>query len=242
MRGKSISEWIGGQGRGDHSSRRLHLVPSPRVLRCRRKFLRFFPGGFHDPTYLEWERNYKSFAHQQWNEVLGADEYRALLRAQKFSEIANRAIKIESRTNLLFSFEKMAIRDAVKSSDGARAFSKGLCDFLHGEESIPHKFEKWRNVVAALPRKQTRVLTWPVLTVWGFIAQPLTHIFLKPNVTRLAAAEYGFDFEYRSFPAWPTYASLLNFAETIRRDLRDLEPGDMIDIQSFVWVLGSNEY
>ena len=174
--------------------------------------------------------------------MLGADEYRALLRAQEFTEIASRAIRIESRTNLLFSFEKMAIRDAVKSSAGARAFSKGLCDFLHGEGTIENKFERWRDVVSTLPRKQTRVLTWPVLTVWGLIAQPHTHIFLKPNVTRLAAAEYGFDFKYQSFPSWPTYASLLNFAETIRRDMRDLEPRDMIDIQSFIWVLGSNEY
>lgn len=243
MRGKSVSrERIGGQGRGDQASRRLHLVPSPKILRCRRKFLRFFPGGFYDPTYLEWEHNYKWIAHQRWNEVLGADDYSVLLRAQKFSEIANRAIKIESRTNLLFSFEKMAIRDAVKSSDGARAFSKGLYDFLYGEGSTEAKFEKWRDVVAALPRKQTRVLTWPVLTVWGFIAQPLTHIFLKPNVTRLAAAEYGFDFHYQSVPSWPTYAGLLNFAETISRDMRHLKPRDLIDIQSFIWVLGSNEY
>jgi hypothetical protein len=31
-------------------------------------------------------------------------------------------------------------------------------------------------------------------------------------------------------------------AQTIRRDLADLWPGDMIDIQSFIWVLGSDEY
>lgn len=235
-------ERVSRQGRGGQRWQRLHLVPSPRVLRCRRKFLRFFPGGFYDPTYLEWERNYKWTAHQQWEEMLGADEYRALLRAQEFTEIASRAIRIESRTNLLFSFEKMAIRDAVKSSAGARAFSQGLYDFLHGEGTIENKFERWRDVVSTLPRKQTRVLTWPVLTVWGLIAQPDTHIFLKPNVTRLAAAEYGFDFKYQSSPSWPTYASLLDFAETIRRDMRDLEPRDMIDIQSFIWVLGSNEY
>jgi diguanylate cyclase (GGDEF)-like protein len=30
-----------------------------RVERARAKFLRFFPGGFHDETYLEWERDYK---------------------------------------------------------------------------------------------------------------------------------------------------------------------------------------
>jgi hypothetical protein len=97
-------------------------------------------------------------------------------------------------------------------------------------------------VVAGLPRKQTRVLTWPLLTVFGFIADPKTHMFLKPNVTRTAAAAYGFDFRYRSKPSWETYASLLEFARRVRRDVRDLRPRDMIDLQSFIWVQGSDEY
>jgi hypothetical protein len=220
----------------------LHAVDSPRLARCRRKFLRFFPRGFQDPTYLDWERNYKWNAHLQWNELLNLTEYRGLLEKRKFSEIASRALKIESRTNLLFSFEKMAIRDAVKSPLGARSFSSGLFDFLYGARSEESKFHRWIELVAELPRKQTRVLTWPVLTVFGFIAQPATHIFLKPNVTRIAAEEYGFDFRYHSRPSWKTYSSYLGFAEAVRRDLRELQPRDMIDIQSFMWVLGSDEY
>jgi hypothetical protein len=60
------------------------------------------------------------------------------------------------------------------------------------------------HVIGALPRRQTRVLTWPLVTVFGSIADPKTHIFLKPNVTREAARQYGFDFHYVSRPAWPT--------------------------------------
>ena len=102
----------------------LHVLDSPQEARSRRKFLRYFPGAFRDETYLNWERNYKWNAHLQWNELLGFTEYRALLQKGKFSEIASRALRIESRTNLLFSFEKMAIRDAVKSPAGAKAFSQ----------------------------------------------------------------------------------------------------------------------
>jgi hypothetical protein len=29
------------------------------ALKCRKKFLRFFPGGFADETYVDWERGYK---------------------------------------------------------------------------------------------------------------------------------------------------------------------------------------
>ena len=122
------------------------------------------------------------------------------------------------------------------------AFAEGLHDFLHGTGDMERRFTRWVEVVAALPRRQTRVLTWPLVTVFGFIAQPDVHIFLKPTVTRAAARAYGFDFHYASRPAWETYASLLEFAARVRRDQRDLGPRDMIDLQSFIWVQGSDEY
>lgn len=209
---------------------------------CRRKFLKFFPEGFRDEKYVAWERGYKWEAHEKWNEMLERAAYKKLLGAGEFAEIAARAVRIESKTNLLFSFEKMALRDAVKTNEGARLFAEGLYEFLHGAGSLERKFERWCEAIAALPRRQTRVLTWPLVTVFGFIAQPETHIFLKPMVTRRAAAIYGFDFQYKSRPSWETYANFLAFAETVRRDLRDLKPQDMIDLQSFMWVQGSDEY
>lgn len=216
--------------------------PSPAAMRCRRKFLRFFPRGFRDETYVAWERGYKWTAHEQWMEALDRAAFRALLRSGDFAEIAARAIRIESRTNLLFSFEKMALRDAVRAEGGARTFAEGLYELIHGSGGVERRFSQWRDAVAALPRKQTRVLTWPLVTVFGFIAQPEAHIFLKPKVTREAAGLYELDFEYKSRPSWETYASLLELADVVRRDLRDLKPRDMIDIQSFLWVQGSDEY
>jgi hypothetical protein len=215
---------------------------SAAALRCRRKFLRFFRGGFRDATYLDWERDYKSVAHDRWMTSLNEEVFTALLHDGDYAGIARRAVSIESRTNLLFSFEKMALRDAVRPPRGARAFAEGLYEFLHGDADGPQAFEAWCGVLAQLPRRQTRVLTWPLATVFGFIARPDRHMFLKPNVTRVAAREYDYPFEYQSRPAWPTYASLLGFAERIRRDQRDLRPRDMIDLQSFIWVQGSDEY
>lgn len=216
--------------------------PSKGALRCRRKFLRFFPGGFRDPTYLDWERGYKWKAHEQWEARLGRDAFAADLAAGRHADVAARAVSIESRTNLLFSFEKMALRDAVRSQDGARRFATALFDFLHGKGDDEQRFLRWIEAVGALPRRQTRVLTWPMVTIFGFIAQPDRHIFLKPRVTQAAAQEYGFDFRYESRPSWPVYAGLLAFAAQVRRDTRDLRPRDMIDVQSFMWVQGSDEY
>ena len=221
---------------------RMAKSPSPGALTCRRRFLRYFPGGFYDETYLDWERSYKWTAHRRWERELGRAQCEQLLRDGAADEIARRAVTIESRTNLLFSFEKMALRDAVRTPAGARTFARGLHAFLYGEDEPRAAFEKWCGVVAALPRRQTRVLTWPLVTVFGFLAQPGRHMFLKPNVTKAAAKRYGFEFDYVSRPNWRTYASLLAFANQVRADQRDLRPRDMIDAQSFIWVQGSDEY
>jgi len=222
------------------------IAPSARgtksAIKCRKKFLRFFPKGFYDAKYIDWERGYKWEAHERWNELLSRETHAELIKKEDFTEVARRAVTIESRTNLLFSFEKMALRDAVKSGAGSRKFAEGLYDFLYGRASTQARFEEWCDTVASLPRRQTRVLTWPLVTVFGFLAQPETHFFLKPMVTRQAAEEYGYDFQYQSRPNWNTYADLLGFAQTVGEDLRDMRPRDMIDIQSFLWVQGSDEY
>lgn len=233
--------------RATHTERETRSRKAGRLTaaeRCRRKFLSFFPHGFGDESYIETEREYKWETHQRWQEALSQSEFQRLLGAREFSEIAARAVRVEqrSRYSMIFSFEKMALRDAVKSPDGARAFAEGLYHYLHGDDSLERRFERWVDVVAALPRRQTRVLTWPLVTVFGFIAQPDTHMFLKPNVTRTAARAYEVDFAYHSHPSWRTYQSLLDFAARVRADQRDLRPRDMIDAQSFIWVQGSDEY
>ncbi|MDQ2701365.1 MAG: hypothetical protein M3Y70_00805 [Pseudomonadota bacterium] len=214
------------------------------ALRCRRKFLRQFPGGFRDPTYLDWERDYKWETHLRWQDALPRPVFRKLLREGAHAEAAARAVRVEQRSRhaMLFSFEKMALRDALRVPVGTQAFAAGLYDFLHGRGGLQVRFERWVATVDALPRKQTRVLTWPLVTVFGFIAQPDRHIFLKPNTIRAAARAYGYELPYRSRPDWKTYAALLEFAALVREDLADLAPRDMIDIQSFLWVQGSDEY
>ncbi len=210
--------------------------------RCLKKFLYYFPGGYQGKKYQAWERDYKWNAHLGWREKLNKQEFKKLLDEENYQEISKRAVTLESKTNLLFSFEKMALRDAVKKYESAKVFAEGLYNFIYGSGSLQKRFENYRDMLSGLPVKQTRVLTWPVLTVFGFIAEPRIHIYLKPTVTRKAAEKYHFDFRYSSKPSWNTYQSLLDFAETIRKDTAAYHPRDMIDLQSFIWVTGSEEY
>jgi hypothetical protein len=222
--------------------RSIKAAPLPGLRQARRKFLSAFPDGFRDETYLAWERDYKWQAHSRWRGTLAAPLYLRLLRKGAYGEIAKTALSIESRTNLLFSFEKMALRDAVASNSGAQAFAEGLYAFLYGAGSTEERFDAWIEIVGNLPRRKTRVLTWPAVTVFGFLAEPRTHFFFKPTVTREAARRLGVDLPYGSRPSWPVYNALLVFLTKLRAGLRDMRPRDMIDLQSFLWVQGSDEY
>lgn len=220
----------------------LNLIEVTRVNRARKKFLRNFPKGYLGPKYIAWERDYKWQAHQSWKEQLDKPLYDNLLKAKKYAEIVAVAIRIESKTNLLFSFEKMALRDAVKTAAGAKIFAQGLYEYVYGKSSLKDRFENWAEALKKLPVVKTRVHTWPLQTVFGFIANPKEHIFLKPRVTQAAAKVFGFPFEYASRPNWNTYKSILGFAAAVKKETVDLKPRDFIDLQSFIWVMGSEEY
>ncbi|MCC2633734.1 MAG: hypothetical protein K0S48_1620 [Ramlibacter sp.] len=212
---------------------------------CRRKFELFYPDGFEDETYLVAERSHKERAHLEWETELAAADFRKLLARGEFRVIADIAVRIEARASLLSTFERMALRDAVKSTAGARLFATELYGFLHGPGSAQRRFNDWLEALADLPQRQSRVLTWPVATVFGFIARPDRHLLFKPRATRRAAHLYGYALGYDAKPSWPMYQDLMTFAGVVRRDL-DRKPGfkarDMIDLQSFMWVQGAPEY
>src|SRR3954470_981294 len=100
------------------ASSKLSVLPG--AMRCRRKFLHYFPGGFRDETYIDWERGYKWETHRRWKAELDQPEFRRLLDRAAYAEIAARAVRVEQRSqhSMIFSFEKMALRDAVRSGAG----------------------------------------------------------------------------------------------------------------------------
>ena len=112
-----------------------------------KKFLYYFKNGFEDETYIAWERKYKEDAHLKFNEVLGKKNFSKLLKLKNYKAIVQYAVQIESRTNLLFSFEKMALRDAVKSEEAAKMFALGLFNYIYGSQALKERFEAFVEVV-----------------------------------------------------------------------------------------------
>ena len=102
-----------------------------------------FSGGLQGRDVYRLGARYKADAARDWQAVLARPAFEALLESGRFREIAAQAIRNESRTNLLFSFEKMALRDAVRTSAGARRFAEGLHGFLHGTGTDEERFTRW---------------------------------------------------------------------------------------------------
>lgn len=212
------------------------------LAKHKKRFLRIFPDSFLDERYIEWERTYKWEAHKLWNKLLNKEEFKRLMHERRYDEIATRALQVESRTNFLFSFEKMALRDGVRTADGARIFAEGLYQLLYERGPLKNRFVQWIMSVSQLPRKKSRVLSWPVVTFFPFIAQPDKHIIMKPTAMKFAAGELGFDLDYSSTPTFTTYERLLELAELVRTGIKELKPRDYHDLQTFLWVIGSAEY
>ena len=199
------------------------------------RFLRFCPGGFSDHLFLN--QDYKVAAHEMWCDLLNETEFNRLLELEQDEEICRRALCVEAKVGLLLSqYENAALHDAVQGAASAQLFANGLFDLIYGKDDFQNRFEEFGKDLASLPQKKTSPVKWTIATIFPFLAQPKTHIFLKPKVTQEAARRRGFSLNYRAELNWLTYSCLLRFADVRAEEVADLNPRDMIDIQSYIWV------
>lgn len=198
------------------------------------KFLNEYPGGFAGERYFEEERGYKEKAHEVCMSLLGESDITAFLNAGSYADICERARRVESTTNLLASFEKIQFNDALKKPANQKLFAEQLADNLYGIAEEKVRFEKLAAVL-----DQMQVAKWPVVTYFGYIRFPESRIFIKPEVTRNAAAICGWEISYKPELNWTTYVGVRGLFDHLRTELvkAGLAPRDMIDVQSFVWCI-----
>jgi hypothetical protein len=67
------------------------------------------------------------------------------------------------------------------------------------------------------------------------------HMYLKPEVTKDFASRVGHRLasDYEARLNIDVYDSLLDLVAKTASELNDLNPQDGIDVQSFIWVVGS---
>jgi hypothetical protein len=199
------------------------------------KFLHLFPGGFSGKVYAETERNYKYEAHQLMNELLKEEIYKQILSSSDYSEICKRALQVANKTNLIFPNEKMRLKDGLKPKKQQKYFAESLYSLLYGPEHLEDRFNQFADCLLGLGAAK-----WTVATYYPFLSDPKSHMFLKPVVTQQAADACAFELNYRPDLNWLTYKSLLAFSNYLMKNLSDLKPKDMIDIQSFIWCIAQD--
>jgi hypothetical protein len=207
------------------------------------KFLQIFPAGFNDKSYKTdkevGERQYKWEAHLHYTKLLAKNQFRKLLSSNDIDECTRRILAVASKTNLLSIFEKAAFRDAMKVKDSALKYLNSLFELIE-QGPRQHVCNTYFAAVTDLPAQQgkTRVATWPVATVLPYLAKPHSFMFLKPDVTKECAARLNFNLSYNAAPNWLTYHKLLLMCDILMEQLKPLGAKDMIDLQSFIWVIG----
>lgn len=219
------------------------LIGKAKVLplaACMRFFCTLFKGGFQDPDYLQSERNYKINAAELAHSLLSESTWSEMLTEGHFGEICTRLGKIESKTNLLHSFEKIKWQAALKDAGLQPLLAQGLFDELFGGSSRMPAFDALVNVLG----KADGCTKWTIATYYGALYHPESRLFIKPEVTKYAAEACGWDIRYESRLNWCTLQRVEALGKYLFEALTQagLQPRDMIDVQSFIWAINPDTY
>lgn len=207
-------------------------------------FLSYFPAGFQDHEYLKSERQDKKAASELMHQLLGREEFHQLLSNGQYQEVVKRSKKVMSnyKMNLIHHYEKIWFSNGVVTEEAQKVFAESLFDFLYGNDELRIRFERFSAMLYDINSAK-----WPIATYFQFVAFPDEYLFLKPEVTQNAATVLGLEINYRPELNWLTYSRVLELAKLIKDrlvacDREELKPKDMIDIQSFIWIIAPSYY
>ena len=190
------------------------------------RFLGIFPNGISDSDYLARERDYKVDARKLLNSTAPLQE------AATGSGFAEAAIKAFARTNIVHPvWEAPRMAEALRSKDGDNLIRR-LARFTLGD----------RSQLSAITRIASRygAAKWPIVTYLPFLWESdEPHVILRHEPTTIFASSVGHEFPHvydaRLIPG--VYESLLDLFTTTQAEIEELNPRDLIDVQSFIWVV-----
>jgi len=191
------------------------------------RFLRFFPKGFQSDNYASNERNYKVAAKAKLDKTVPLD------KALHGSGLGEAVLAVFRATNLLSPFEKTRLQDLLRG-ENADGFIRGAAKFTVGDKN-GGLLEMAQNL------RPSESAKWTVVTYLPFLWRPSEHMFLKPEVTKDFAERVGHRFanDYTPRLEISVYDSLCDLVMKTELEIEILKPRDRIDVQSFIWVVGS---
>ena len=199
---------------------------------------------FADERTVREERGYKLDAVQK---AIGPDglllesALRQDLEGRAFNSFYERFKKIGQATNLLYlSTPSTGDLSALHLAHDAEPevferFCWALLDLLWGDDSSPDRLGRYLSVLAAedLPSK------WTFPTYFLFLTHPNEDLFIKTDTMRRLAKELKTPWTAKGSPTAEEYGAILAWSHELRDSLEPFGAQDMIDVQSLLWIAGS---
>jgi len=196
-----------------------------------------YPGweNFSHQRFVEEEIEYKRAASDQARRTLGKEELQQLLEAGEYGEFLGRVKKVAQSTNLLYVQVPSAgdVNIVFQSSLDERGFCENFFSLLHGDGESEKRLEKYLDWVdrQRLPSK------WTFPTYYLFLLHPETEIFVKPSLMKHFLAKIGLHHLLQGKPSAKQYMDCRQIARELAHALEPYGAQDMIDVQSFVYVV-----
>lgn len=202
------------------------FIPNSNLIKY---FLENYEDGFSGDDYVQKKRNYKIKAKDLAIDLLNKKEYEELLKNDNYEEIVKRALKIINTTTLILPNEKLAIKNGLESNESKEEFSKLLFNLLYDEENEKLHFNKFCAVLESINANK-----WTIVSYFQFLIHSNNHMFIKPTTIQSITDIVGYDIKYKLKLNWNTYNRVQKFAKYLKNNITELEPKDMIDVQSFI--------
>jgi len=202
-------------------------------------FLEAYPQGFTDPAYVgsggaRKERSARwRAANAEWTELFGEGKGDRLLADGEFKDITRKLLRVAAHvTKIPGVIEQEVLEEALEPGDVATDFIAALFGYLSVPSPARARFEKLcaaSNALGAPPD-----VSWPLATMFPFLAVPTRQMVLVPRSTNGAASRLGCDLQYQASPNWATYVRLRDFSTRLLEKLQATGAADFVDVESFL--------
>lgn len=184
-------------------------------------------GSFKSRRYLEDEREYKIHAVEKLRNFLEQQAFKQLIETDNIEEAHIQIRRAMSGNNLLNQWDVRPILDGEPAT-----LVRAMYELLYGNTPFDQRFEAW---IAGL--SQTNAKCWPSATYHLMLHDPAQHIFVKPMPFRALIKQIKPSINWQTHPTAAAYQQLRELSAAILDRLRSLGARDMIDVQSFIWIV-----
>lgn len=225
--------------------RRIKLDPV-RLRGAIRLYRWLFGDDFAGRRYLDSERTYKDNIAERWQKAAAAPALDAAITNGTCVAKARELFQaLTDRPSNLLSFRYHAPITNLSTEDDARVFVSAVRDLLQAtlnDDTVPDVGgfnARMAPLYARLDETPRKAASRSIPTLMLWLSFPEREIFIRSELFNRARSALGVKVASSDDTLLSTsgYAELRGFSEVVRDSIAELDPADMMDVQSFLWCV-----